>query len=78
MKPNAEEFAKHIILHLVSLRLEVEEVNTKLEMVCGQLNINLGSKYDLNQKTQNRIRERFLEALREIGISTEDFPQSGQ
>jgi hypothetical protein len=68
MKPNPEELAKMIIWNVASLRVEVQQVNTKLEMLCEQQGINVTANTESKQNLKAIKDSVFLAAIQAVGI----------
>ena len=68
MKPNPEELAKMIIWNLASLRVEVEQVNTKLEMLCEQNGLTVTPSPELKETLSEMKKAVFLKAIQAVGI----------
>jgi hypothetical protein len=67
-KPNAEELAKIIVWNLACMRAEIEQVNTKLEMLCEKHGLDIEPSPAMKE-TLNTIKQTvFLKTLRAVGI----------
>lgn len=68
MKPNPEELAKMIIWNLASLRVEIQQVNTKLDMLCEQQGIDVVPSAAAKQEIKTIKDSVFLSAIQAVGI----------
>jgi hypothetical protein len=68
MKPNPEELAKIIIWNLACLRVEVEQANTKLEIICESMGIPTKVSPEMKDTLRNIKRSVFLSSIQAVGI----------